>query len=813
MQSSSRSHFARLHCESLESRLTPSARAADAVWNVLGDQQGPHNDSIVISRDLQQPTRLLATVNGTVVGSREIAGLRVVNVHGRQGNDTLSLASNVGHLPRVTFRLFGDAGDDVLQGGRGSDLLDGGAGNDSLEGAGGNDRLLGQAGNDSLYGGSGADFLAGGAGRNRIYGRERGDRLAPGGTNLFYAQPGVNPLDAVHNVSQLRGWVVDQALKQWGGLFGQKATPRWVTWPGAIALDGLGMPVAMPASSPGSQPDHSTTNNQEAGVEEADLVQTDGHYLYTVRGNAFLIIDVSDPAQLAIIGRLEVPQGTTGFYLLGDRVVLISRTYEVEPLEQPDQIVASSPQVGVGLWWPRQIWKPQTVVTTVDVSDRSAPAQIHQTTVDGSLTDSRLVEGRLYAVVENYLDIPQPALIQTSQGTLYESQEEYLARLEAEFVQTLPGFVADGEAGSLVSGAQVYAPRHSTETQLLSVLVFDSSGDHSAPVGVTTTTGTTGTVYVSHDSIYVASTQWSAWSQDAGPTTQIYKFALEGDAAPLEGVGAVPGRLLNQFALDEEAGYLRIATSNGWGNASTNSVFVLRDVGETLEVTGAINNMGLTEQIYAVRFEGDHGYVVTFRRVDPLFTLDLRDPTAPTLVGELKIPGYSSYLQEIAAGLVLGIGRDADENGRVGALQVSLFNVTDFANPQRITVQTFANPGSWSSSVAEYDHHAVAFFAERGLLALPVTTYGIDGASTQVQLLRVGPAGLETLATITQAGLVTRCLRVGDTLLSLSDGELLATSLTDPGVVFGSLELPQQPPWYGGPILIDVLPGVTSPVA
>src|SRR5262249_29453417 len=158
--------------------------------------------------------------------------------------------------------------------------------------------------------------------------------------------------------------------------------------------------------------------------------------------------------------------------------------------------------------------KPRTVVTTIDISDRTAPVIAHETTLDGTLADSRVVNGRLYTVLQNSLSAPQPEIVDTPDGQFYESQESYLARLEANFTDMLPGYTADDVAGSLIVGANVYVPRKITDSQLLTVAVIDP--DQAAPVGVTTTAGTTGTVYATTESLYVASANWGSWWGDQG---------------------------------------------------------------------------------------------------------------------------------------------------------------------------------------------------------------------------------------------------------------------------------------------------------
>jgi hypothetical protein len=183
--------------------------------------------------------------------------------------------------------------------------------------------------------------------------------------------------------------------------------------------------------------------------------------------------------------------------------------------------------------------------------------------------------------------------------------------------------------------------------------------------------------------------------------------------------GAVPGRLLNQFAMSENNGDLRVATTtDGWnfGEQSESSVYVLRPNGESLDVIGSVGGLGKTEQIRAVRFLGDTAYVVTFRQTDPLYVIDLSDPTNPALDGELKIPGYSAYLHPVGEGLLLGVGQDATDSGQTLGTQLSLFDVSDPTNPQLIDTLPIGG-----SSDVEWDHKAFLYWPEDGTIVLPVS--------------------------------------------------------------------------------------------
>jgi hypothetical protein len=192
----------------------------------------------------------------------------------------------------------------------------------------------------------------------------------------------------------------------------------------------------------------------------------------------------------------------------------------------------------------------------------------------------------------------------------------------------------------------------------------------------------------------------------------------------------VPGHLLNQFSMSEHEGNLRVATTEGapWGGTeqSESLVTVLAPQGEQLAEIGQVGDLGKGEQIYSVRYAGDVAYVVTFRQTDPFYTVDLSDPAAPRVVGELKIPGYSAYLHPIGDNLVIGVGQDASDEGRVQGTKVSLFDVTDLAAPVELATWSLAD----SNSVAEWDHHAFLYWPATKQLVLPVNQWSERGDGT-----------------------------------------------------------------------------------
>ncbi|MFM9059669.1 MAG: beta-propeller domain-containing protein, partial [Planctomycetaceae bacterium] len=401
---------------------------------------------------------------------------------------------------------------------------------------------------------------------------------------------------------------------------------------------------------------------------------------------------------------------------------------------------------------------------------------------------------------------------------VYEDAAAYRARLERAWDRTaIPGYTVTVAAGSsggeLVVPGRTYLPVTPRDNSLLSVVSFDVTDAVPGPDSTTAVAGVTGQVYASASSLFVWATNYGNWWDvlDQTWTTNIYMFDLGGDALPLVALGSVPGMAINQFALDETAdGFLRVATTSGWGDAASSGVFVLAvSAGGNLRTVGSVTGLAPGERIHSVRFIGDRGYVSTFRQVDPLFVIDLSRPTAPRVVGELKIPGFSSYLHPLDDGRLLGIGRDVDPvTGEVLGLQLSIFDVSIPANPRRTATYTFPGAG-WSSwSAALWDHHALSWFAKQGILAIPVQQGGwSEAGSNGLVVFKVDPGrggqAFTNLGRIDHDDEVTRSVRVGNYLYSVSWGEVRVHRIDAPATELGRVRLAprQSMPWaYGGPI-------------
>jgi hypothetical protein len=438
-------------------------------------------------------------------------------------------------------------------------------------------------------------------------------------------------------------------------------------------------------------------------------------------------------------------------------------------------------------------------VSEVDVADPAAPAVVATYTIDGGLLSARLVDQTMRLVVTT----GGPAGIEfVGPGTegIDSDTEATAANKDAigrsGVANWTPSYrlvdrrTGRTETGHALACRQIARPRAFSGLGMLTVLTFDL--DRSLdPVDADGIFATGDTVYASPTSLYVATQRWVDWAtipasgEAPSLTTEIHAFdAAVSNETSYRVSGSVPGYLLNQFSLSENAGYLRVATTTEppwWGDAGgepESRVTVL--AAPTLAKTGEVTGLGKGERIYAVRFLGDVGYVVTFRQIDPLFVLDLSDPAQPRVVGELELLGYSAYLHPLGDGLLLGVGQDASPEGRPLGTQVSIFDVTDASHP--VLLQRRALAPGWSE--AEYDHHAFLWWPAAGLVVLPVQATFWDDAG-QTWTTGAGAVGLHAarndlseVGRITHpAGQIRRSLVVGQTLYTISDAGVKASAL------------------------------------
>ncbi|MCE7001743.1 beta-propeller domain-containing protein [Kibdelosporangium philippinense] len=583
-----------------------------------------------------------------------------------------------------------------------------------------------------------------------------------------------------------------------GAIADSMPAPAAANGSGGIAKREAQAPQGSAAGQQGGQgPGHSSTNNHETNVDEPDIVKTDGKRILSVVDGKLKVIDV---ASRKITGTLDVPDlYVSQMLIFGDRALFVASQDHVV-YDMPTPIPGGKPTP------PNMSPVPTFGSKLVLVDLVGTPKVLGTLAVSGLYVDARQVGSVARVVVRS-----QPRLKfyypdgSRSDTTVLEKNREIA--LKSTIDDWLPSYRLDSEGktteGRLVDCAKVSHPADYSGTAMLSVLTVDLT--KALEKGDPVTVAADGdTVYGTDKSLYVADDHFSRMmpmqqlppgstdrptSPPAPSKTQIHRFDIAGSAPPkYAGSGEVDGQLLNQYSLSEFDGHLRVATTvgAGWGGVSADvqsqsMVTVLARGDKGLTQVGKVDGLGKGERIYAVRFFGAVGYVVTFRQVDPLYTLDLSQPAKPRVVGELKITGYSAYLHPVGPGKVLGVGQEATDQGRRLGAQVSLFDVNNPAAPNRLAQQQIDG----GSSEVEYDPHAFLYWPERNLVVVPVMSNkqgGIREGEWQTLnyalVLRLDGNALVEVGRVSHpTGMIRRSIVIGDELWTVSDGGFMASAL------------------------------------
>jgi uncharacterized secreted protein with C-terminal beta-propeller domain len=543
------------------------------------------------------------------------------------------------------------------------------------------------------------------------------------------------------------------------------------------------------ASGAASDQSFSNTNVQEVGIDEPDLVKTDGSRILVVANGSFHVIDLKGTAP-ALVGTIDLGDDNfqpSEILVSGNRVLLFGTAGGFRK-----GLIPPNARVGGGIaedFAPDSIGRLSSTITELDVSVQTAPRVVKRLEVEGDYLTARQIGTVARVVVRSY---PQELPFVYPQNEAGEARAKELnqqtvrdSKLEdwMPLYRLLDASGKQLQEGQLTQCTNVDMPTEFAGFGALSVLTFDltkSIGNGDA-VSILSNGDT---VYASDKNLYVATTSYIAPEEQqtkdlsAEYSTSIHSFDISGNKpASYNASGTVPGHLLNQFSMSEYEGHLRAATTNGtpWSSGTDSSITVLQRDGDRLDRVGQVSGMGKGERIYSVRYVGPTAYVVTFRQTDPFYTVDLSNPTAPRVVGELKIPGYSGYLHPIGTKYVLGIGQDANAQGRVSGTKVSLFDVTDLANPTEVATWKQAN----SNTQAEYDHHAFLYWDERKIAVLPV--FGNNGSNSAV-ILSIDPQkGIAEAGRIShsQSSPIVRSLVAADQLWTVSNERLQANSFTN----------------------------------
>jgi hypothetical protein len=445
----------------------------------------------------------------------------------------------------------------------------------------------------------------------------------------------------------------------------------------------------------------------------------------------------------------------------------------------------------------------QAILTMYDISNFSNPELIATLTLDGDVLDARLVGSQVRVVTVSSPDVDAPSPVYTPDGQISEKSKDDLRAAVAntnvdDWIPTYrlqDGAGAEVSEGRLVECANLAHPEAFSGIDTVAISLFDMGSALQSRKTVGVIAGGQ-QIYATGTSTYVSTTDWSRDGSSA--KTSLHKFlTVASGASTYQGSGEVPGALLNQYAMSEYDGVLRVASTvserRGWVNSRQTTeglVTTLHEEGGALRQLGQVGGLGRqdNESIRAVRFIEERGYVVTFRQTDPLYLLDLRDAAAPKAVGELKIPGYSGYLHPVGENLLLGVGQSGLDSGVSPAprtrggqagVQFSLFDISDPASPRRIDTQNYGG----GAAAAEFDPKAFLYWQPRNLILAPTNLHGDQlgrGAFSGLVLLRANTDGLSEVGRLVTKGAygsVSRSLVIGNTVYILTDHALQANSL------------------------------------
>lgn len=501
-----------------------------------------------------------------------------------------------------------------------------------------------------------------------------------------------------------------------------------------------------PSNESPTGPTNSTgTNNQVAGVDEADFVKNDGQYIYLAQNKVLRIVDAWPADQTHEVAKVALPGTPKKLFVQGDRALVYVAMGTVGQSNSGWQ----PPECTYGYDCDFTGDGTQTKLMVFDILDRANPRLVREVDLAGSLISARRIEDAVHTVVtQGSSPYPQvktfpdgdfcsygggkpPAHFQIAARRAFEKlradNEKAIAAVDLDL--RLKGikdsFAPDVDPTEAACRA-LYASPQQDGTAMTSIVSLNLQ--QPAPATISTIISRPGAIYADDNSLYMAVGHLYGYEKDESgeQRSTIHKFAIGRDPGQTKyiGSGTVPGRALNQFAMDEKDNFLRIATTIGHAPTSEGSVLSVlgEDAFGDLEVVGSIDKIAPTEDIRSVRFEEDRAFMVTFKKTDPLFTFDLANPRNPKLLGELKIPGFSTYMHMLDAGHLLTIGYDADDHGSFAffdGVMLQIFDVTDMANPKLAHKHVIGTRGS--SSEALTNHLAFTWYPAYAMLSIPMT--------------------------------------------------------------------------------------------
>jgi len=498
-------------------------------------------------------------------------------------------------------------------------------------------------------------------------------------TQLEYT-PGAPPVSAPQS-PLLSAFQSDKELKNFLKMNSRNQGPFWIYGPeDAKLVDSLDRITFESGFTTSAAPSHSTTNIQVAGVDEADTVKIDDRgYMYVLSGNVVYILKAYPPTQAEIVSRISFDDlYPIGIFVNGDKLAVLGSEYHL-PTIYDRYYVADI----------------KTFVKVYDVNDPGNPSLLRDFTISGSFFNSRMIGNYVYFVV--------------SKAAYLVNETLYLPEINSDrkLIQIAPTEIR-------------YFNATDDYYQYTTFVAMNVQNTTESPVYLTIMLGGTCNMYVSLSNIYVTYGGWNG-------NTTIYRIRVQGSNMTCEARGTVLGHERNQFSMDEYNDYFRIETTTWTRNwtIQTNLYVLNMD----LNVVGQLEGLAPGENFHSARFMGNRAYFVTFKKTDPLFVINLSQPTNPSVLGELHIPGYSDYLHPYDETHLIGVGKhtvEAEEGDFAWyqGIKISLFDISNVTNPVQIDNVTIGDRGS--DSPVLYDHKAFLFDKSKNLLVIPVKVAEID---------------------------------------------------------------------------------------
>ena len=463
------------------------------------------------------------------------------------------------------------------------------------------------------------------------------------------------------------------------------------------------------------------------------------------------------------------------YFLNNDKIIVIGKRYEYDKTER---------KIGIDedFLYPNYMDKTYTSAKLYNVKDKTNPTLERTVEVEGDYLTARMIGSNVYIASNKYMYYAYIC-------NTYKSTELNEDDFKPHYLDT----ATSNETKSINFDCIYYIPEFE-DTNYLNIVAFNITNNQEA--NVESYLGAGEEIYASKENLYVTKTKYDYERKNkTSITTEIYKFNLNNANCTFAKAGDVPGSVLNQFSMDECNGYFRIATtdSTSWNSESnTNNLYVLN---ENLETIGKIEGLAKGERIYSVRFMGNRAYMVTFVETDPLFVIDLSNPTTPTVLGELKIPGYSKYLHPYDETHLIGIGEDTEvvnygygDRVVTNGMKMAMFDVTDPNNPQELYNVKIGEKGTYSELL--YNHKALLFSKEKNIIAFPISITDNDYKVTFQGAIVYGVSlekGFELKTKISNSATdydryysrnrVERIIYIKDTLFTLSNGLIKAVDL------------------------------------